>query len=1453
MASADMDMAPLLSPLVLAEPDRLVAPAPWVGHIPFAFWLVETLRPDTLVELGTHTGNSYCAFLQAIVACRLPTRAFAVDTWQGDQHAGYYGDTVHAELAAYHDPRYGTFSRLLRMSFDEALPRFGDRSIDLLHIDGLHTYEAVLRDFEGWLPKMSATGVVLFHDIAVRDRDFGVWRLWDELSARYPAFAFDHSHGLGVLYVGIAPLPDGLRWLIEAGGRDAPRGAMVRQFFSQLGERLVARLALAKAADSASAKSREDVAALNRRITQQASRIRLLRDDAAGLRAERSKLLARVEGVDQLRATLENRERLLRAMQRSASWRATAGLRWVSARLHRGSRTVHSRRMARRLREADLCFDPGVLFDLGYYLERYPEVRKRDVDPWRHYVTTGAAAGYLPNPFFDTAWYVAQHPDVAASGRNPLVHYLTEGAAAGYDPGPDFDARWYLARNPDIARGDINPLVHYLLHGRAEGRSARDDGEEWTEIAPRLSPFDAWLSVNRLSEADVAELREALAARAERTPRISLITPVYDTDPRLFAELLDSVLAQIHEDWELCLVDDGSTAPHVAPMLAAAAARDPRIKVGRLERNGGISAATNAAVALATGEVIAFLDHDDLITPDCLAELALYYADHPEADVVYSDDDKIDMAGRRYAPQFKPDWSPVLLLSEMYLGHIVSLRRSLFVELGGCRTAFDGSQDHDLMLRVAERVRHVGHVPKILYHWRAAPGSVAVSALAKPAALGAGRRAVEDAAARRGLGATAVVHPDWAAKAHCGMYEIVFPDDGPPVTIVIPTRNRLALVKDCVESLAATTYRNYDVLVIDNESDDPETIAYLDGLAARPGMRVVRIPSPAGRFNFANLNNVAVRQCCSADYVLFLNNDTKVIGPRWLSQMMGYARMPGVGIVGARLYYADGTIQHAGTVYGYGGGLVGHAFAGAGPDDWGYMGLIRATRECSAVTGACMLTRRDLFERLGGFDEENFAVAYNDIDFGYRVLREGLTSVYCASAELFHLEGKSRGRRDDPRELHAFRRLHGGRHDAWHNRNLSLDGGFECAAIRAETRRERPIRVVAFSHNLERQGAPAVLRDVLVGLVQRGVVEAHVVSPADGPLRAAFEAAGITVHIRLSPLHGVADEAAFDRGVAALGDWLRQLDAELVIANTQLSFWAVTAATRAGLPSLWCQHESDPWQFVFRDIPLEIRAVAYGAFAEAYRVIYVADATRRARSALDSRRTARVVPHGLPPEEEAALLARWDRTSARARLGIEDDEIAVVMVGTLCANKAQRDLVEAVALMPADLRHRIRVFLVGATGEDYYAEAIAEAVAALPPEAAPRVTLTGEVDDPFLYQAAADIAVCASASESAPRALVEAMVAGLPIVTTPVFGIAEMVIENVNALFFAPGDVAALAEQITRLDDDEALRARLAAQSRVVLASRPGYREMIAAFTAMVREAVNLDMTPNEPAARSDA
>nr|MDA8291032.1 glycosyltransferase family 2 protein [Actinomycetota bacterium] len=497
------------------------------------------------------------------------------------------------------------------------------------------------------------------------------------------------------------------------------------------------------------------------------------------------------------------------------------------------------------------------------------------------------------------------------------------------------------------------------------------------------------------------------APRRSRTPLVSFVVPVWRTPLWVLERCVGSVLAQHSPDWELCMCDDASADEELAAYLRSLPRVDRRIRTTVLESNGGIAAASNAALALATGEFVGFLDHDDELAGQAVARLASEIAHAPDADVLYSDEDKIDASGECFDPLFKPDWSPDLLLSFQYVGHLTLVRRSLVSELGGLRSDFDGSQDYDLVLRATERARRIVHVPDVLYHWRSLPGSAASDSsreLAKPWAYEAGKRAIEDALRRRGEDAEVTSDPRFAGRYHVRR-EL---RREPTVSIVVPFRDEPGLLATCCESLRSEPgYGRVELVLVDNGSELPETAALLDRLSADPDVRILSSPGP---FNWARLNNLAVREA-SGEVLLFSNNDIEARAPRWLHAMLGHALRPEVGAVGARLLYPDGAIQHAGVVVGL-GGIAGHVLRGLPGEHPGYNSMALETRDCSVVTGACMMVRRDTFESVGGFDEE-LPVAFNDVDFCLKLRERGLLVVYTPLAELVHHESRSRGHTDD--------------------------------------------------------------------------------------------------------------------------------------------------------------------------------------------------------------------------------------------------------------------------------------------------------------------------------------------------------------------------------------------------------------------------------------------------------
>jgi GT2 family glycosyltransferase len=521
-----------------------------------------------------------------------------------------------------------------------------------------------------------------------------------------------------------------------------------------------------------------------------------------------------------------------------------------------------------------------------------------------------------------------------------------------------------------------------------------------------------WQQQNMPRSTDLEKLAETIEVLPHK-PLISVIMPVFNTSEPLLREAIESVLHQIYPHWELCMADDASTAPHVREVLSHYQARDRRIKVAFREINGHISQCSNSALELATGEFVALLDHDDLLTPDALYEVALLVNRHPQADMIYSDEDKVDEKGQLSDPFFKPDWCPDSFLSRMYTCHLGVYRRALVDAIEGFRPGFEGSQDYDLVLRFTERTNQIFHIPKILYHWRIHNQSTARNPNRKNYAIDAAQKALEEALQRRGEPGN-VTPP----KGYPGCYIVRYDlRELKPVTIVIPTRDLGSVLDRCLTSIFhKTTYPNYEVLVIDNGSTEASTFSIFEKWETQEPKRFRRqifdVP-----FNFSKLNNYAVEQS-QGEYLLFLNNDTEVITPDWLTAMVEQAQRPQIGAVGARLLYPDGTLQHAGIVAGI-GGVAGHSHKYFSGDHVGYFSQIQTINNYSAVTAACLMCRRDVFEEVGGF-EEDLAIAFNDVDFCFKLLERGYRNVYLPHAMLYHHESKSRGYEDTPAKQARF-------------------------------------------------------------------------------------------------------------------------------------------------------------------------------------------------------------------------------------------------------------------------------------------------------------------------------------------------------------------------------------------------------------------------------------------------
>jgi len=624
-----------------------------------------------------------------------------------------------------------------------------------------------------------------------------------------------------------------------------------------------------------------------------------------------------------------------------------------------------------------------------------------------------------------------------------------------------FDPNYYLQRNPDVADSGVDPHTHYVTHGRAEGRLSRASvgvgGGARQKFRARL--VRTFRALNRRSRAALPSaikdlLREPLAtthngrndyaewirrydtledadrvamveqiAEMVNPPLISILMPTYNSNLVWLEEAVDSVRLQCYPHWELCIADDASTDSEVQQFLQALQETDKRIKVTFCERNGHISRSSNAALKLCSGEWVALMDHDDKLAEHALYCVARALEKQPDIALIYSDEDKLDEQGRRKEPYFKCDWNPDLFYSHNMVSHLGVYRRDLLNSIGGFREGFEGSQDYDLCLRYIEKIDQaaIHHIPRVLYHWRVHPQSTAHSLASKPYAAIAGQTALQEHFDRLGVDARV----GWEPAGYRVQYSL--PASQPLVSLIIPTRNGLALLKQCIDSIMAkTSYRQFEILVVDNASDDPEILAYFASLGRLPNVRVLRDESP---FNFSALNNRAAA-VASGEYIGLVNNDIEVIADDWLGELLSIAQQPGVGVVGAKLLYPDNNLQHAGVVLGL-GGVAGHAFRMQGRHADGYFGRAKVISGYSAVTAACVLVKKSIYMEVSGLDEAHLAVAFNDVDFCLRVREAGYRNVWTPHALLYHHESASRGLEDTAEKQARFESEVHYMHERW--------------------------------------------------------------------------------------------------------------------------------------------------------------------------------------------------------------------------------------------------------------------------------------------------------------------------------------------------------------------------------------------------------------------------------------
>ncbi len=873
---------------------------PWSGHKFFAYDFVRNFKPKTIVELGTHKGTSLWSFAQAAKDGAVNTEIFAVDTWQGEEHAGFYGEEIFEGVKKIKEKFYPRVKiSLLRKTFDEAAKNFKGGSIDLLHIDGLHTYEAVKHDFETWLPKVKKDGAIMFHDIFVSEKDFGVYKLWKELKKEYASLEFHHSFGLGIIFLDKTKFEN----LVKKEGE-------LQRKYSFLSEE-TKRIKIEK----------------NKELIKH-NRANLLRMNEL-IEDQKDEIVEKNEQVTEKNIQLNKLSAEIDLIKNSKFW---------------------------KLRNKYL---------------KIKNFDKKEID-------------FIKKE----SWRVLS--------KKGIKRFF-----------------WCIPK--------------YILNGR----------EFFLRKSESETNYDLLVSKEKtFRKKDLIKKINKLKFR----PKLSLVLKTKAANEIFLRKTVFSIINQPYQNWELfIIIDKNEERTAIKKIVEVFAKKDSRIIVQKEEEKNGFFSYFNKLSKKLSGDYLSIICANDELSPYSFYEILKSINKDNNPDIVYTDEDLIDENSRRLKPKFKPDWSPELLISNQYLGNLKFISKKIFDKINGYNHTLESAEEYDLMLRISDISNRISHIPKVLYHKRFLPQNHCLSSIKKELSLRSGRLALKATLERRKIRGRASIAGFDQLKLRENYYRIKFESKNfkEKVTIIIPTKDNVSLLKKCIKSIRSRTdYPNYEILVINNNSQEKETFDYFQ----KSGIRYLDIPTK--EFNFSKINNLAVKEVDS-ELVLFLNNDIEVLRGHWLTEMVGTLMLDNkIGAVGAKLLYADHKVQHGGVILGMSYLTASHANKFLPASEGGYQNYNLIMRNYSAVTAACMLTRKSLFDKVEGFDEKNLAVAFNDVDYCLKLRNLGYRIVWNPEALLFHHESASRGTgKDNPDEPNYFRRkwLKTIEKDPYYNPNLSLE------------------------------------------------------------------------------------------------------------------------------------------------------------------------------------------------------------------------------------------------------------------------------------------------------------------------------------------------------------------------------------------------------------------------------
>jgi glycosyltransferase involved in cell wall biosynthesis len=980
-------------------------------------------------------------------------------------------------------------------------------------------------------------------------------------------------------------------------------------------------------------------------------------------------------------------------------------------------------------------------------------------------------------------------------------------------PYPEFDRRTFArvvgallagCRAAHISVGSLGKFVPAVVaayrtyrDGAARLRARRDLAQE--------PPYAQWVRHNRLSSQLLDTMRHRSDDLRATGPLLGLVADARGCTPGHLNDLAASLRAQVYPQWELTLVLPADASDELKHAARVATRSEPRIRVQ--PTTGKVTAALNAGAHGGKSTHLTLLPAHARLSADALLQVAERLAADPSLELVYTDEDRMDDQGARLEPQFKPDWSPALALSGLHPGHLSFVPRPRFLELGSFRDGYEDVPWYDLLLRLGDRLTpaRVAHVAHVCYHARAS-----VSPHVEPThpAIEQARRALEETLKRRRWNAAPFL-PETAHHRRLNFHQLHWQENllaKSPVTIVIPTRDRLHLLQECFELLNDTVnWHHVKLIIVDDHSRDADAVRFLDRIQRHPTVRckVVRPADRSAPFNYSHLVNLALPHI-DTPLVLHLNNDVNALAPGWLEEMVGWLTQADVGVVGAQLIYPDRTLNHTGILIGPHGGLADTPYAKVAPAEvpveWH-----AAAREVSAVTGACLLTRTDLYRELGGFDEPALGVAYNDVDYCLRARAAGYRVIYTPQARLMHWGSATRGVTFDEAEHIAFLRRYPSYRDACANPSLVLQDARLVASNRCYVHANRAgrLRLLLITHNLNLEGAPLFLLEYATYMAREAGFGLEVLSCQEGPLRGPFEALGAKITlVDRHPIYAATTPAEFHDRVAAVG---RQFDfstIDLVVCNTLVSYWGVHLAHQANRPSLFYIHESSSvFRFFEKMLVLPMHAMVHEAFRLATRALFLCRATEAYYKDLEVSGNFRLVPSWISIDAIEDFKRAHSRADLRRRYGYREDEVIIANIGTVCERKGQHTFIRAVEHFNQqhDGGKGYRFLLVGGRA-GIYLDLLVEEIKRM---SIPNIDIIMETRDAYHYFALSDMFVCSSFEESFPRVVLEAMAFRTPIVSTDVHGIPEMVTQRQEAYLVPPGDHLALSRMMKTCLDKE--------------------------------------------------